>query len=1604
MSVKKQQYSKMDPVSHVLARPDMYCGSTRSRDMEEFVVVDDDYHVERKKVKYSPAILRIFIEPLSNVIDNVARSKKAKKPVTKICVDIDEETGETSFWNDGLVIPIELHEEEGCYNHTLIFGHLLTSSNYDDEEERYDISGRNGLGIKLTNVFSDKFKVRGFDPAKKKVFSQTWTNNMKKAGEPVIKPSKLKKGFTSVVYTPDFNQFGVDGYTDDVLSVYKKFIIDMAMITKVPVYLNGELIPVQNLVDYAKLFSSDEIEEILHIKTKDCEVVLTPASDYQTVSFANGVCTPLGGTHVDSWSEKLFRPLVDKLNKPKKPQISIKDVKQCFRLFVLASVNNPKFDSQSKTKLEEPTVPASVKKTHIAAICKWSVMDRLEDMIRAKEFVVLKKVERKKRGHTVIAGLDAANNEGGKNGHQCTLILVEGLGAKTYAVCGIQVGAFDKKGRDWFGIYPLRGKVLNCRNASATMIAKNNVIGDVIKALNLRQNVDYREEKNYKTLRYGKVMLVTDADCFVPDTPFLIKRDGMLDIVSVENLEKDWNQCEIWSHKGWTPILGLMKKETSKKILEINTYCGLVKCTEDHKFILESGEEILAKDISVGDRLLRTRRIPKTEITGVEGFKELKKKCQELQCYKSTALTNREMRLKAIEKENSFCQPVLGLEESSTLDPEEAYVWGFFFAEGTCDVYTFTKDRERSTEIATQRSQKRWRRCVEKYEKRIEEFDKKDVLTKKEQRTYKETLERLENARKNITRTSVPKSESLYRTNYAWSIANCDKSLLEKVKGILEKRYSYDFSLVEVAVDENRSRSYRLILNGGKKVKDFILKMRGRFYDPKIRKNKKVPTEILNGTFDVQEQFFKGYYDGDGFRALLRDKNAMGFDILGQIGAQGLCYITEQLGYSSSIKHNKGDVYTVHISKFFRRMYPGEVRSIREVDYPDKYVYDIETGNHLVNAGIGGLVVHNCDGIHISGLVLNAIHTLYPSLFEREDPFVTAMQTPIVRVYLGKRDKLFYDEREYKKYVAKYRKKHPDKKINQKYYKGLGSSNDEEVLETFGVKLVEFESDEHTAPSMNKVFHKNYADARKEWLSGYDPENIKLAWTGEDEEVLKLSVSDFVETEMIKFSLDDCKRSIPHVLDGLKESHRKILYVAFLKKFHHNKKVMKVAQFGAQVALNSGYHHGEQNLFDTLIKMAQSFPGSNNIPLFYRDGQFGTRSSGGKDSAPPRYIHTKLDALTRLLYHPEDDELLKHLEDDGKIVEPEFYVPILPTILINGCSAGIGTGWSCSVPSYDPLDLISAVKIWLDNDGKVIEKTGDASVSLLPEIVPWYREWTGTIEAKDGKYISHGRIVKKGTKKVVEELPIGMWTDTFRDKLEVWQESKQISGYKNYCTPKTIRFEISESKDGFTCNEGNLKLTSYIHTTNMVMFTPEGLRKFNSVDEILDYYCGVRYNYYVKRKANILSKLEAEVTLLGNKKRFMEEVIAGKIKLFKKEDGKKNARPTDEMVTELEERKYDKVFKKTKKVVDDDEEEEDNGTDHGYSYLFGMQIRSITAEKINKLKNDVASAIERRDELAGTTEKELWLKDLDVFEKAYKSWVKAMENEKIPKPRKKRNN
>lgn len=1101
MEDKKPTYKALDQRTHVLHRPDMYIGSVKNVRVEYYGAsqIEESLFIVKKENEINPGLHRIFIEVLSNAIDNVWRSSSTSTPCTKIKVDINKEKGEFVVWNDGQTIPVEVDEETGVYNPEMLFGRLLTSSNYNDEEERMT-SGRNGLGSKATNIFSSSFTFKTFDSNTLKQYIQTWTKNMSSKTQPKITSPKQKTGYTEFTFTPDYTLFGVDGLSDAMIELMYKHIVDTAMITNVAVYYNGTRVPVKSMKDYASLYTQEKVPQIW-IETKDSECVLqansNPKDGFQVVSFVNGIETRESGIHVDQWSETLFRPLLEKINdgvKKGMTPLTLKDIKPYFHLFLNCKLPNPSFTSQEKSKLVSPGVTTEISSKHINAIMKWPIVTQIKEIIKSKELLALKKTEKKQRSFVKIEGLDSANMAGGKHSSDCCLILTEGLSAKTFAVLGLDQGVFGKKGRDYLGIFPLKGKVLNVRNSSVAQISANKEIGNLIKILNLRFGVDYTQEDEYKTLSYGRVISLVDQDY---------------------------------------------------------------------------------------------------------------------------------------------------------------------------------------------------------------------------------------------------------------------------------------------------------------------------------------------------------------------------------------------------------------------------------------------------------------DGVHIMSLLANFFHKLFPSLLERKEPFLTCMLTPIVRIYEKKNELSFYTMQEYKAYIETHKVKG-----EIKYLKGLGSSNNKEVKSVFGKRMITFVKDEHTDQLMDKCFLSKFSDQRKQWIAQFDPirNNLELGKSA----LQHVPLSEYLDKELIKFSVDDCHRSIASVTDGLKESQRKVLYATFLKNLSYTGKSLKVAQLGAFVAEKTAYHHGENSIFEAIIKMCQDFTSSNNIPLLYRDGQFGSLSMMGEDSASPRYIFTKLDQFTRLLFRKEDDPLLSYLEEEGEKIEPLEYCPILPTVLMNG-TIGIGSGWSSNVPLFNPKDLIQCVRVWLEHDQP------DCKIDF-PEIHPWYKPFRGTIEKVDThRYMTTGVISKKGDIVTVSVLPIGMSIDSFKTSVEELLEQKKIKSFKNFSTDNVAHFDIKEISE-YELTIESLKLTSILSTSNMVLFnTQQRLHKYDSVYEIITEFCEFRYAYYVKRKRNLIRELEHDLLLLQNKHRFLTEVMSGTLVIQNVEE--------EELFTMMKNKGY---------------HEEDH-----YSYLLNMHIRSFSKAKMEELVLSLKKLEQELKRIRSISESDMWKNDLLEFEKAY---------------------
>jgi DNA topoisomerase-2 len=1112
----EETYTKLSQLDHVLLRPDTYIGSTEKQEMTLWV--HDGERMINRNVNVAPGLYKIFDEILVNAADNKVRDPTMN--TLKVDIDIAERT--VKVLNNGAGVPVEVHKTEGIYVPELIFGNLLTSSNYNDKEKKVT-GGRNGYGAKLANIFSSRFIVETCDGKRKKRYRQVFEDNMTVKNEPDIKACKATDNWTCITFRPDLQRFGMEDLEEDIVSLMRKRVYDMAGILGkgVKVYFNGEKLPVKDFQSYVEMYLGKDTPKT-YAKVGERWEVCMAASDgqFNQISFANAICTTKGGTHVNYVADQAVKYLCETLSKKHK-QAGIKPfmVKNYLWVFVNCLVENPAFDSQTKDTL---TLRASafgskcqLTDSFLKKLSGCGITDAILSFASFKANKELKKGDGAKRQRLIgIPKLDDANEAGGRNSKECTLILTEGDSAKSLAISGLSV-----VGRDKYGVFPLRGKLLNVRDASASQITGNAEINNIKQILGLQHGKVYDD---VKSLRYGHLMVMTD---------------------------------------------------------------------QDH------------------------------------------------------------------------------------------------------------------------------------------------------------------------------------------------------------------------------------------------------------------------------------------------------------------------------------------------------------------------------------------DGSHIKGLIMNFLHHFYPSLLKIPG-FLIEFITPIIKVTKGKEAISFFTLPEYENWCEKA----DTKGWKVKYYKGLGTSTAAEAKEYFASiskhrKEFVWEG-EDDGKSLEMAFSKKKVEERKDWLRSFVPGTFL------DHEQDTISYSDFVHKELILFSRADLERSIPNIMDGLKPGQRKIMFACFKRNLKND---IKVAQLAGYVAEHSAYHHGENSLNSTIVGLAQNFAGSNNINTLVPQGQFGTRLQGGKDSASPRYIFTRLAQITRSIFHPGDDPLLNYLNEEGQTIEPEYYAPVLPLVLVNGAE-GIGTGWSTSIPNYNPRDIVVNLMRMLDG-----EECGP--------LQPWYSGFRGKIEESIStrglrSYTVSGIISQiDDTTLEITELPLKKWTQDYKEFLEelAKPEGKKepfIIDYKEHHTDTSVHFVINMSPEKMkeALDAGlyaKFKLTSKLSITNMMLFDSTGtIKKYDGPEEIVKEFFDVRLEMYRMRKSHLLRVAEAELLRISNKARFILAVVAGELVL--------SNRKKADIVADLEASGYDKLSTNQKKPADiSDEDHEASMSSVSYDYLLNMSLSSLTLEKVEALKKQEAECREGVETLQGTSEAQMWRDDLDAFLEAY---------------------
>ena len=713
-----------------------------------------------------------------------------------------------------------------------------------------------------------------------------------------------------------------------------------------------------------------------------------------------------------------------------------------------------------------------------------------------------------------------------------------------------------------------------------------------------------------------------------------------------------------------------------------------------------------------------------------------------------------------------------------------------------------------------------------------------------------------------------------------------------------------------------------------------------------------------------------------------------------------------------------------------------------------------ESYTDVKNLRYGSILImtdQDVDGSHIKGLIINFIHTFWPSLIKLNG-FVRQFITPILKASKGKEVISFYTIPEYKKWVEEKGKKIKGWKI--KYYKGLGTSSNKEAQEYFANiqrHRIDFEyQSEKDDESIDMAFNKKKTEERKNWLMNFDPNTPPL-----NLDVTKISYNKFINRELILFSMYDNQRSIPSLCDGLKPSERKILYGCFKKNLREE---IKVAQLVGYISEHTAYHHGEQSLAGTIVAMAQNFVGSNNINLLMPNGQFGTRNKGGKDSASSRYIFTELNKVTRHIFNQNDSPLMDYIFEEGQKIEPKWYLPIIPMILVNGCE-GIGTGWRSQIPCFNPHEIVESLKSKLKGNGFL-------------KIEPWYKGYQGEIKEnpnKEGHYIVKGKYhwdEEIPNKVIITEIPIKKWTEDYKYFLQELMgieiisrenddKSKKKGGKKKKIEKKDEEEEkkkkkkeiiIEDLRENHTYNRvcfevtlleeyakkfkndeelflKTFNLTTSINIKNMVLFSPEGkLKKYNSIEEILETFYNLRLQFYHTRKEYMISVLKKEVATLSNKARFIKMVIEDELIIKKKK--------RVILVNELYDLKFDTQTMlnnkkmKTKEEINAEIELQNNNDNNGdsqnnnndeegeevkdgnkkvklkvpikeYDYLLNMNLWSLTYEKIEELLKQKEQKEKELSILEKTEVETLWDNDLNSFIEELDKYEKKEEEDRL---------
>ena len=1599
------KYQKKSDREHILDNPDTYIGSVEFVESNEFILTEDRNNIIKKNILVNPGLYKLFDEGIVNCRDHVIRmqqqineGKENITPVSYIDIGISED-GIITMTNDGNGIDIAEHPEYKLWIPEMIFGHLRTSTNYNKEEKRI-IGGKNGFGFKLVLIWSTWGRIETVDHTRGLKYVQEFKDNLLTIEKPTITKCK-NKPYTKIQFKPDYNRLQLkDGITSDIYNLLMRRIYDIAAVTdpNIKVKLNSQQIPIKTFQQYVKkIVGSNDMKYESANERWEYAVSLAPEGEFCQISFCNGIYTSKGGKHVDYIINQIIKRLTQYIKDKKKIDVKPSAIKEQLFLFLRCDIENPNYDSQSKEYLNTPSnkfgSSCRVSDDFIEKIAKMGVMSTACQITDIKDNQVAKKTDGSKiktiRG---IPKLIDANYAGTAKSGECILILCEGDSAKAGIVSGL-----SREDRNLIGIYPMKGKLFNVRGETIQKINDNREIAEIKQILGLEHDKIYTESDVKSSLRYGQILFMTDQDL-----------DGShIKGLGINIFDSEWRSLlSITNFIGYmnTPILKATHGKEKVNFYNNGEFDEWKKTNDVTKWTIKYYKGLGTSTSSEFKEYFANKKIVYFTNTGDDDLDKIdmvfnKKRSNDRkkwlseynrEDYLNTSnniityqeFINKDLRhfskydndrsipsivdgLKISLRKILYAAFKKGLKTEIKVAQFSGYVSehsGYHHGEaslngaiiglaqdfvGTNNINLFVPKGQFGC-IDPETPVLLWNGKIDKAKNiKVGDILIGDDGTSRTVSKLTSGIDEMYEIKNGNMDNYVVNSHHILTVYYSdhksiiWKGSSKSWSMSyfdDNTKTVKYKNIRTD----ESTSGEHHNKSIISKEDAYRKMLEFCKTiLDDNIFDINVQQYLSLPTSV--------QKRIKGIVNTS---VVEWDEQELDIDpyILGLWLGDGMsdCHAFASIDFeivqSWALWLDKIDCEICHC------------KSIPPHENHIFYIRRIGSCKDTDNLAIGDPRnnSNNCKGCTTSKYNCKACDWT----FEKSNNTINCIGKNVKdnkAINLNPFKELFKKNNLFKnKHIpAKYIKNSEDNRL--KILAGM--------IDTDGTLQCQGQCYRYEISQCKE--RKDILESFR-IIAGSLGFRAKIYTSNTDINILTLSI--------IGEDLDRIPVKLPR-----KQINNQIR----LKNTHkiHNIEIKSIGQgkfCGWNIDKNERFLLGD-------------FTITHN-----------TRLLGGKDSASERYIFTHLSELTRKIFPESDDKVLEYIEDDGELVEPIFYVPIIPMVLVNG-TKGIGTGFSTDIMCYDPLVIINALEnILRGNDSNM-------------EFVPYYRGFNGKIakiennskqDNKTCRYIIKGvyEIVNTDIIKITE-LPIGTWTQDYKEYLEslIFSKDKKekrepiVKNYIDMSTDETVEFVITlypgmldklmgelheYNIDGI---EKLLKLYSIHSTNNMHLFNnKEQLTKYDTVNDIIKEYYYVRLDYYRKRREFLLEKINQELLEMTNLAKYIQYTLDDKIVLKRKTN--------QEINKLLEDMSFNKILDKTSGKL-------------SYNYLIKKPMDIVSDENVEKIIKEKTLKEKELNILKSRKVEDIWLEELDDLKTTYQYILnQAVKTEKQVTAQKKRTN